>query len=326
MARTRAKTKKDPNDPPSYRWSKLQHHDKIICYNYYIYTATEGEQGWNPARAGSVDHYRSSAYIESLGSDSWFRHRAKLMVTLAEAFRARNEAPPQPNNTAPAAAAAAPVAAPSVTNPAANRAPPRPQPNQDAFTASSNRPEMNSPNPRRQGTPSRAGTPVPSVPGSIGVPNDVSDTAVDDPAGITVPTCFGSHEGFDYTTRKSHRHILAKSLLHNAVRLEDLSFNWISPRRLVVNVAWPDFFLYAEQMAACTTDAQNNMIFPPEHALTQDTCRRNAMLVGEDGKVWDVGTFSFEQDMKQDNPIVELLDVHLADRNIDVKVLQIYAE
>ena len=119
MARTRAKSKKDPNDPPLYRWEKLQLHDKVICYNYFQHTATQGLEGWNPTAAGSVDHYQSSNWLTSLGSSSWFRHHAKLMVTLAEAFAKRNEAPPNPNlDGAVAAAAAAAVNPPAPAPPA----------------------------------------------------------------------------------------------------------------------------------------------------------------------------------------------------------------
>lgn len=328
MPRTRAKSKKDPNDPPLYRWTKLKQHDKLICWNYFQYTATNGEEGWNPANAGSVDHYRVSAYIQSLGSASWFRHRAKLMVTLAEVFAARNEAPPNPNVAAaapPPAAAAAPAPAAGTT------APPRPQPNPEAFsTADNNRAGMNSPNPRRQGTPSRAGTPAPSIPGSIGVPasGEVSDENLDDNTahGLQCPTCFGAHETFDYATRRASKHLLARTLLHNAVTLEDLTFEWITPRRLQFNIAWPDFFQYAERMAAMTTDNNNNMLFPPEHALTMDTSRRNQARIEEDGRVWDDGVFSFDQDMRDENPVIELVDVFLQDRNIYVKCLQVYAE
>ena len=329
MPRTRAKSKKDPNDPPSYRWTKLQQHDKVICYNYWRFSNTGGEHGWNPAFAGSVDHYRASAYIQSLGSSSWFRHRAKLMVTLAEVFLARNEAPPNPTTTAPpnpttaAAAAAAAAAAPAAA--ASSSIPPRPQHNPDAFAPAAT---MNSPAGRR-GTPSRPGTPAPSVPGSVGVPNEVdatTSTGDDENIGIIAPTSFGAHSAFDYATRRASRHILSRTLLHNAVTLDDLYFKWITPRRMQFDVAWPDFFLMAEQMAALTTDDQNNMIFPPEHALTMDMSLRNAQLVGEDGRVWDSGIFAFDQDMKEENPIVELIDVHVAERNIHVKCLQVYCQ
>lgn len=322
MPRTRAKTKKDPNDPPLYRWSKLARHDKLICWNYFQYTATDGEEGWNPSNAGSVDHYRISNYIQSLGSASWFRHRAKLMVTLAQVFAARNEAPPNPNTAAAAPAPADPAGA----EPATGGAPPRPQPNPEAFTTTATATAgMNSPNPRR-GTPSRPGTP--SVPGSIGVPaGEISNHEEENDAQcIPCPTCFGAHDTFDYATRKSSKHLLARTLLHNAVTIADLTFVWITPRRLKFSIAWPDFFQFAEQMAAMTTDTNNNMLFPPEHSLTMDTSRRNQERVEEDGRVWDDGVFSFDQDMKDENPVIELVDVFLPDRNIYVKCLQVYAE
>ena len=99
MPRTQAKggRRKDPNNDPVKAYEKLARHDKIICWNYYQYITTDGAEGWNPREAGSVFHQRSSEYLVSLGSGSWFQHRAKLMVNLAEKFALINAAPEEPN-------------------------------------------------------------------------------------------------------------------------------------------------------------------------------------------------------------------------------------
>jgi hypothetical protein len=73
MPRTAEKGNKvDPNENPRSRWEKLAHHDKLICWNYFQYIATEGARGWNPQEAGSVFHQRSSNRLLALGSHSWF--------------------------------------------------------------------------------------------------------------------------------------------------------------------------------------------------------------------------------------------------------------
>lgn len=222
MPRTAAKTRKKAEDPPSHRWDKLKHHDKVVCWNYHQCTATNGAKGWNPVDTGSVHHCRSSTCIQSLGSSSWFRHHAKLMVTLAEAFAARNEAPTNPNLTPPPAAAAA-----------------RPQPNSAAFAST-----MNSPPPLHPGTPQHAaaGSPAPSVAGSI--PTEVPTGENGGDIGIRAPTSHGVHEVFDCATRRSSEYILARTLLHNAVTLQDIVFEWMTPRLLKFRVAWPEFFFF----------------------------------------------------------------------------------
>ena len=86
----------DPKASPLDRYKKCLYFDKLICWNYYQYTVTEGCIGWNPSEVGSVFHQHSSNYLLSLGNASWFCHRAHQMVSLAEAFAASNQAPPEP--------------------------------------------------------------------------------------------------------------------------------------------------------------------------------------------------------------------------------------
>lgn len=229
------------------------------------------------------------------------------MVTLAEAFAQRNEAPPENLNDMP-----------------------RPQPSQAAFTDNNT---MNQTPPRHPGTPMRAASPAPSAqnsaPGSVGAPMSEVEFPDSDPpstSGIPAPTSFSSHETFDCCTRRSSEFVLARALSHNAVVLVDLVFEWLTPRILKFRVAWPEFFLMAEQMAELTQDDSGDLIFPPNHALTMNMSRRNADCVEEDGKVWDEGTMAFEQDMKPDNPIIELADCNVASRKITVKLPQVHAE
>lgn len=57
-----------------------------------------------------------------------------------------------------------------------------------------------------------------------------------------------------------------------------------------------------------------------------DTSERNQSLVEEDGRIWDDGFLAFQEDMKTDDPLFELLEVSIESQNAVVKVLQIAAE
>jgi hypothetical protein len=83
-----------PNATPLERYNRLDWHDKFICWQYYLWISTSGTEGWNIAEVGSVFHQRTSAYLDSLGGPSWFRHRARSMVTLAQAFADSEQDPP----------------------------------------------------------------------------------------------------------------------------------------------------------------------------------------------------------------------------------------
>ena len=183
-------------------------------------------------------------------------------------------------------------------------------------------PPMSNHMPNR-GTPQHAGVnpPIPAIENlSLNDPED------EQPSTIRIPTSVGSYKLFDYTTHVMTAHILVHMLLHSAVVLEDILFEWISPSQLKFSIAWPMFFQNAEEMATFTLDNAGNMVFPPTHPLTMDTSRRNQSLVADRGCIWDESIIQFEQDMVQDNPIIELLTVNVLSNGISVKCLQIYAK
>ena len=311
MPRTAPKKgrKADPNTDPLARWNKLARHDKIICWNYFQFAATDGREGWNPAEAGSVFHQRSSAYLLSLGSDSWFRHRGKLMKTLAEKFAELNQAPPDnptPNINRQATAGVFP-ALPTLPAGTSFASPPPSPPSQPK------RPKMYSPGGRTLKSPPAAKAPVPAA--------EQEETF----SGLVAPTSFGMYKQFNYTTRQTTTHMLVRCILHNGVTLSDIVYDWVTPRVLKLRVAWPEWFQMAEQMAMFTIDDDGNMIFPPEHPLTMDTSERNQSLVEEDGRIWDTGYLTFDQDMKVDDDLpLELLDVGIEAKNVVINVLQIF--
>jgi hypothetical protein len=75
--------------------------EQIICWNYFQFAATSGEEGWDPVAVGSVYHHRSSNYVASKFTASQFRHKARSMVSLAEEFAKIDRAPPRPTQLRP---------------------------------------------------------------------------------------------------------------------------------------------------------------------------------------------------------------------------------
>jgi hypothetical protein len=254
-----------------------------------------------------VFHYRSSAYIQSKGSRSWFRHKAQSMVTLAELLAAQNQTPPEPS----------PLTSEQHGDPRAvlpiTEEPPTP-PERPLLPAPLRATiAFNMVPPAASRTPPRGDAP--------------NVRATQQGQGLTAPTSFGMYPKFCFTKRILEPTMLVRMVLHNGVEPQDIQFEWINPRRLQLRTAWPEWFQNAEQMAGFTLGDDGKPIFPPTHALTMDTCARNQLLVEEDGRIWDYGILNFDQDMKTDIPDFELLSVELPNRaRTSVNVLQAYVQ
>jgi hypothetical protein len=284
--RTQAKSQRyDPSLPPIERFDLLDLQDKLICWNYYQFDATVGEEGWNPARVGSVYHLRASNYINSRYTESQFRHKARSMVKLAEEFAKLNQAPP------------------------------RPQVPQQIETATQKAPSIPNLSPPTMQSPQTPGKKI-SIPAEVNI----------DEQGLSVPTSFGTYKEFNYTSRKTTTKILIRQLCHSALEVSDCQYEWITPRKLQIRMAWPEWFRCAEQMAAFTQDEEGKIVFPPEHPVTMDTSERNEARVEEDGNVWDVGYHNFDQDMKMEDLFIELLDVPIQSKKKTVTVLQVLCQ
>ena len=163
------------------------------------------------------------------------------MVTLAEKFAALNKAPPKPSN----------VAEPKGDNITSSR-------NQNPFHSTPKKAAASMQSPRQHRS-----TPVKKT-----APRTEEETILDekvhpDDIGLGVPTSFGVHKKFNYTTRQSTTFVLVRVILNNAVTLQDIEFEWVTPRRMKLRVAWPEWFQMAEQMAQFTLDSEGSMVFPP---------------------------------------------------------------
>ncbi|CAB9528702.1 hypothetical protein SEMRO_2296_G322380.1 [Seminavis robusta] len=324
MPRTKSTKKQvDPNDNPIARWNKLKHHDKVICWNYWRWIVTNGEEGWDTDCAGSIHHQRSSQLLLNLGSDSWFRHRGKQMVTLAQKFAQLNQQPPEnPKDSAPTADNELPEPPLTRVHPRNPRNPTPPPFFRDTFATppTSPTPTMNAAgmrSPKVVKKTVKAPAPAPAY-----VPSGGGDHP-----GLTAPTSFGMFRKFNYTSRRTEVAMLCRMILHNGATVEDIEFEWQAPRLLMIRVAWPDWFQMAEQMAQFCVDDQGQMLYPPDHPLTMDTSERNQQLVEEDDRIWDYGYLQFDQDMlTEEEPAMELLEVDIESRGVKVNVLQLFVK
>lgn len=325
MARTAAKNKRISNHgTPQDRFDRLDYKDKLICYRYYQFTASQGVEGWNPAQVGSVNHLRSSfSYLLQQLTQSVFRHKAKSMVTLAEAFVASNTAVPEP--TLPSNISLRSNTKELSIHTLAARAASTAQHREAVHLEEQEENTRNRMSQLNMRTPPR----VARSPGAIN--NLVNKEPVLDAAeqSLPVPTCFGMFPEMDYTTRKVVHRVLIRQIVHSGVEIADIEFEWLTPRKCLLRLAWPIWFQQAELMSEFTRADDGTVAFPPEHVLTMDICSRNELLKDEDGRVWDEGILQFEQDMKEDALVFELLSVRMGPGNSPtslVKVLQAFAE
>lgn len=315
MPRTHTKKsgKRNSNQgTPLERYERLDYKDKLICYQYFQFALTEGKEGWNPTLVGSINHLRSSSYLLQQVSQSSFRHKAKSMVLLAEAFAASNQAVPEPTLPQTDSTRLPSQLQTRAAEAAASRA---------ASFHEETRAIMSNHVLR---TPPR-GARSPGVINNAVVNQPVLDS---EEQSLPVPTCFGMYPQMDYVTRKVVHRVLIRQIVHSGVELSDIQFEWLSPRKCLLRIAWPNWFQQAELMAEFTRADDGTIAFPPEHVLTMDICTRNELLKEEDGRVWDEGVLQFEQDMKQDGLVFELLNVRIGpnSNNLLIKVLQAFAE
>jgi hypothetical protein len=221
----------------------------------------------------------------------WFRHIAQRMVTLAEKLSQHNQCPTKP--------AGIPDNLGSI--------PHLPNLQEAPETPPSRHRNMQAPS-----TPSRA------TPGTVQQPPDVEEH------GICSPTTFGHFKKFDYTNRKTHATVMMRVLVHGAVQANMVEFEWVNPKKLKYQIAWPEFFQFPEQMANFCTDEDGNVMYGREHPLTIDFAERHAKITEEDGKIYDTGFFRFDQAMKTEvgELVFDLLDFNIESQNVMVKMLQ----
>jgi hypothetical protein len=304
--------KKPPERPPQEEYTNLEWHKQFVCWNYFRYIESGGQEGWNPAEAGSVFHYRSSEYVASLGTESWFRHLAKQMVTLAQKFASLNQIPPRPplghtNQSSNSSFGANPPPLPALSP--LPRAAPGTMQSPAGLRSSRGAHPHTPPAPPRAAAAARQNA-------ERGGHFDLSSNF------LKVPTSFGMWRNFNYTTRVTTVEIQIRMILHNGVDTQDIQFEWLNSRQLKLMVAWPEWFQYAELMATFTLNEEGKPLYRHDHPLTMDASERNQSLVEEDSRVWDEGVLDFEQDMKTEDPNFELLQVDIPSKNRTVNVLQ----
>jgi hypothetical protein len=283
------------NRLPLEIYNSLPHHKKVICWYYFLGIQTGGTEGWRAEEAGSAYHFRSSTIVKSHpdATQSWFRHIARSMVTLAKAIAENNQRPTKPEGVPDSFATKSPQ--------------PPPVPNLD----SSN------------GLLSKMQSPPFTPGGRIAHEPEPSDLVVDH--GMTCPTSSGHFMKFDYTNRRETQIVMNRVLVHGAVDSNQVEFEWIHSKKLKYRIAWPDFFQYPEQMANFCVDDEGNVKYGPDHPLTWKFASNNKKLQDEDGKIWDTGFLHFTKHMKTDleDLSFEVLRFDIPSQDTVVKMLQI---
>lgn len=305
---------RDLERPAEEAYDRLKWHEQYICFQYWNYRATRGKEGWNPTEAGSVFHQRSSAYLLSLGSYSWFRHVASKMVTLAEKFEEERKIPAAPyGEKVEAKEKEAKEKETSTPLPKKTKA------YQSSSTEAPSAPIF--PTMPNLFTPS---TPTSNVTIAEGTPG-VSSQHTGQYPPLSLPTSFGSYRKFNYTSRKKVERVCVRILVHSAVELQDIEYIWVTPNVLKLVIYWPEWFAYAEQMAMVVVDEEGNSVYPPEHPLTESFAENNAALMGENGRVMDSGHIIFDKDMKEDFQI-ERININIESKQLLVRGIQLFAE
>ena len=63
------------------QYTRLSLVDKLICYYYYIFCKTEGQQGFDTEKSGYKTHYDQLVPIHSTYSNTQFYSRGKVRRT-----------------------------------------------------------------------------------------------------------------------------------------------------------------------------------------------------------------------------------------------------
>lgn len=220
MARTRGRNTHQADPIAQYeRLSTDQ--ERYVLWRYYQYLDTEGEEGWKVSEAGSVYHQRSSAWLVNSLSYSKFRHIGKRMVTLAEKLKEINHAP------VPPAIPQAQIDIPATAERTSTRSPPQV-------------PDFSTP-PRKSKMSNIIRTPrTPSSSVAINRARDplVAPDQSDYP--LTYPTTMGQYRRFNYTSRQMTTQVMCRMIIHNGVTKHDIETEWVNPRVLKVQMAWPE--------------------------------------------------------------------------------------
>jgi hypothetical protein len=296
---------RDLDRPPEEAYDRLKWHEQYICYQYWNYRATRGKEGWNPIEAGSVHHQRSSTYLLSLGSDSWFRHLSRKMVTLAEKFEEERKIPALPYAEKTEANTNTPASKRSKSVELSSAPAPRTPPIMPSFDVQS---------------PPRS-----AVMMGANAPGIVTRGLTEYPP-LSLPMCHGSFSKFNYTVRKKVERVCVRLLTHSAVELRDIEYTWITPNVLKLVIYHPEWFAFAEMMANFIVDEEGQPVYPPDHPLTESFAENNALVSDEHGRISDEGYIVFEKDMREDSFQIERLSIKVESKNLLVRGIQIFAE
>ena len=294
MARSGAKSsyRVRKTRPALERYNRLNSFDQLICYYYWRYIITKGLEGWDTKKAGWKEHWTHYSAIKEKYSPSAFYSLGKTLVELAKEISSQGQHLNEPDISGAKFEPEAEVEDEDEDE--------EEKYDDDKEFEDKDSPNIDATMPTKNSTASAR----------MKVPEPLKDSVSNNKEPtLPYPMVWGSFKTFNLTTRKRHTNIVFRVLVHSFMRLPDIDFTWINPRKLRIKVAWPDWWVNPEQQAEFDIDEMTGMpIYDIAHELIGDMMEINESKKEEDGRVWDVGYFTFDQNMSTD-PIDTVIDL-----------------
>ena len=267
--------------PALERYERLCSFDQLVCYNYWIYLLTGGAEGWDLKKAGFKQHWSHFAPIKARYRHTQFYTLGKSMAALAKEISANGHHLEQPD----------------ITPPEDNYTQIEEEEG-DAFFEEEYGEEEEYDDTEEYIMPTKTIQKKFVVSTKMRTPEKSEAVSNDDDPTLPYPMVWGSYKTFNLTSRKRFTHILFRVLVHSFMTINDIEFSWVNPWKLKIRVAWPDWWVMPEQQAEFDVDESTGIpAFDINHPLIGEMMEINEAKKEDDGRVWDVGYFSFDQDM-----------------------------
>ena len=287
--------------PPIERYNRLSSTDQLICYYYWLYLISEGIEGWDTKKAGWKQHWTHHKIIKEKFTSNAFYNLGKSMAELAKSLSEKGIHLEKPNIFGK-------VAEEEIEEGSDIEEEEEPEEldnNKDKeVLEEETMPSKKTPT-KKKATSSQMKIQQ--------VPEKVSHE--EEAPTLPYPMVWGSFKTFNYTLRKRYTSIVFRVLVHSFMSTNDIAFEWVNPRKLKIEVAWPEWWVNPEQQAEFDVDeVTGRPSYGIDHQLIGEIMENNEAKKGEDGRVVDVGFFTFDQDMST-NPEDTLVCL----KSLDVK-------
>jgi hypothetical protein len=308
-------SRKNPKEP-SEQYNELCYAHKFICFKYWQ-NLLNPKEGWDRNRVGSVDHYRSTKYIlDNLRSDSVFRHRAKTMLTLAEALKEQNiqliepALPLLPDidvTATPAVTPPPPITKKSVATNSPQTTSKSPSPTLHHRISKSNNRSSPYPSPRKMSyqTPPRDRS-LMSPGGTLSTREDISCAGTNEEIPLGVPTTSGYYRKTSFVNGQYKGRVTTfeiRFLVDNFAKPDDFEFTLLEPdyRKMKITRKQPRFITHPMEMEDWIVDEGKVPIHDRDGELLANMAESQGEKLDENGSIYSVGVYIFDQQMDPDS-------------------------